>query len=374
MKRLFLLVAAVLAALIAVVVLMREPEPVKIGYLGSLTGKFADLGKTCRDGAILAVEQLNAGGGVNGRPLVVTFRDDVSLPEKAEESFRGFIETGVDVVIGPLISSNAKQILPLVNEFHLPTVGPVVAGDFMAGKDDYFIKLFPASGEFGVKIGELAVRKKSKGRFVTIHDDQNPAYAMPIIAGFNKVVADAGATVVEAIEFNSLASPSYDALAKRINESDPDGVLLITSSLSAANLVQQLKKLGSKAEVYSSSWAASNQLISNGGMAVEGMFFYVPFDKDSALDSSQSFVRSYEERFSEEPTYCSAFNYDAVMLVADVLRESGQSGGAEFKEAVQKVKRFHGVQGPYEIDENGDARRQLFLQTVKDGKFVVVNE
>lgn len=369
-----ILAAAVLIALgIAVgFVVLRAGKPIHMGFIGDLTGKFADLGKTCRDGALMAVEQINAAGGIDGRKLRMTIMDEGAADMDAVEAIRQLAEQNVSVSIGPFTSAAAKNALAHLNEAGLLSVGPVVAGDYMAGKDDYFIKLFPSTALFGSSLAELASEEYGVGNAVVIFDEHNSAYSTPIIEEFARVLERSGGTVQANIAFDSSRNGDYSAIARQAAAYKPDGILLVTSSLSAAMIAQHLRKQGSEATFFSSAWAASNELIANGGSAVEGMLFYIPYDQNLDDPGFQTFVRRFEDRFFYEPTFCSAFNYDAVMMVAEALRQDSWAKGLELRDIILKIGSFKGCQKRFEVDENGDAHRDLILQTVRDGEFVTI--
>ncbi len=352
--------------------LQRPSSPLTLGYISSLTGKYGDLGKTCRDGALLAVEEINASGGVDGRKLNLIIRDDSSVTNNAIGLSAELVEKNVAALVGPMTSAAAKAILPYINSQKLLTVGPVIAGDYMAGKDDYFIKLFPAAGRFGSSLAKVATEKYKLKKFVVMHDDQNNSYAGPILQSFEETAIANGATVDTIIQFNSLENSSYSDIVKDALQHDPDGILLVASALSAAEIVQLIRNSGSSAYVFSPPWALSQSLITNGGRAVEGMLFYTPYSQELDDEDHRAFKENYQARFSSEPTFCSAFNYDAIKLIAKAFEVAGESREDQIRDVVLEIGSFKGCQNEYTLDANGDAKTQLILQTVNNGKFVNV--
>lgn len=352
------------------------PKPaVKIGYIGSLTGKFSDLGKTCRDGAILAVEHVNADGGVSGRFLELVVRDDGSMSQNSLAKAQELAEEGVQAIVGPLASSSAKALLSYVNEHKVVTVGPVISGDYMARKDDMFVKLYPNTSKFGQMLAQLAGKRLGLKNIAVVFDERNQAYSEPILASFQDQLEKSGGNIDATVSFNSLKSIiSYPDLAKELLAAAPDGVLLIASPLDSALLSQQIRMKNKDVVLLSSSWAASEELVTNGGEAVEGIFMYVPFDPDSKHPPFLEFQAQYQSRFASEPSFCSVFNYDAVMLLARALENDVFAQGDALMTRVRDVKDYEGVQGAYSVDANGDADKVLILQTIKDGLLVLYDE
>ncbi len=172
-------------------------KPFVIGYIGSISGKFSDMGKTCRDGALLAVEEINNRGGINGRKIKLEIKDDNSSPTMSLEMAKILASEGIKNIVGPFTSASAANILSYINSEEILTVGPVIAGDMMAEKDDYFIKMYPSTERFGTELGKLAAKDKKLKKLVTIIDENNKAYCEPIVEAFKKEVIFLGGKIVK---------------------------------------------------------------------------------------------------------------------------------------------------------------------------------
>ncbi|WP_432738507.1 ABC transporter substrate-binding protein [Maridesulfovibrio sp. FT414] len=374
MKSLYIAVTAVALCLITALTwqrLITNSTPIRIGYIGSLSGKYSDMGKTCRDGALLAVEEINRAGGINGRKLALVIKDDGSSPASSLERARELQTLGLKIIIGPFTSSSAAKTLDFINKNKILTIGPVVAGDQLAEKDDYFIKLYPSSKLFGTELGKLAVSMGLRNPAI-ITDSNNRVYAEPMAKAFKDQLRKSGAAISTEMEFNSAEKVSYAELIEKILPPRPDAMLIIAGPLHTAMIAQQLRIKGSSIPCMSSSWAANEDLISGGGNAVEGMLMYVPFDRNSTIRAFNDFQKAYENRFSSIPSFCSAFNYEAVKLLAGAIKNSGAVSPEELRTVITDNMPHKGLQENYFIDANGDAQRPLVLQTIKDGKFINV--
>ncbi len=321
----------------------------------------------------MAVEEINASGGVDDRKLQLIVSDDQSSPKIALTVAKQLIDQNVQAIIGPLTSACAKEILELINDKEILTIGPVVAGNYMAQKEDFFIKMYPSTSLFGEKLGKLAASNKDLKRLAIISDDSNLAYTAPIAASFEIKVNEFGGEVIESIHFNSQNKLSFSKLADEIIEANPDGLLLITGPLSTAIILQQLRLKGSSIQSFSSSWAASQELISEGGSAVEGLLLYIPFNSESTLPNYTQFTNSYKDRFTKAPTYCSSFNHDAVYMLAEALKKSAKNSSKKLNELIIEGSPYEGTQGEFDVDKNGDIHNKLFLQAIKNGQFIIID-
>ena len=115
-------------------------SPIAIGFIGGLSGKFSDLGTATRNGALLAIENANDAGGVEGRKLVLFEQDDKQSSETALLAMEEFKKQGVVAVVGPSTSSIAVAVTPVANQNHLLLVAPTATTNKLSGKDDYFMR------------------------------------------------------------------------------------------------------------------------------------------------------------------------------------------------------------------------------------------
>ena len=103
-----------------------DPAPVKVGFLASTSGQISQLGQSARDGTLLAIEVVNARGGVKGRPVVLENFDAAFASAKAKEGVRFLKGKGVAAIIGPVASQIAVDIVPVANALKVPVISPTV--------------------------------------------------------------------------------------------------------------------------------------------------------------------------------------------------------------------------------------------------------
>ena len=128
-------------------------------------------------------------------------------------------------------------------------------------------------------------------------------------------------------------------------------------------LCQHLRKLGCTAPVAITEWAATDDLLTYGGSAVEGLFFYHTFDRNYPSERYESFRHHFLRRFGREPNYAAVHAYDAARILLMAIAEKGPR--TDLRQAIAKMRFFEGVQGRISLPEAGDVGRDLFLVTVK---------
>ncbi|THB80782.1 MAG: amino acid ABC transporter substrate-binding protein [Desulfobacteraceae bacterium] len=368
-KRVLILISIiVLTAGLALYFGLKEPQPIRLGYLGTISGKFAAMGASARNGALLAIEEINASGGVNNRPIELQVMDDGGDPAVCLEAARELYQDGIRTIIGPFTTASATKILPYINQDRILTIGPANAGENLANADDFFIKLFPSTKMMGELTAQLAVRMNLSTAAV-ITDHRNKVFGDTMIAGFKAVYEGRGKQLVDQVEYYSNEQISHFDLAEIALRKHPDGVFIISSPIDTAMLAQNLKKNDPDVVLFTSAWAISRELIENGGPAAEGMRFYVPFISNDQSERFLKFKHSYEARFSEAPTHVSIFNYEAVRILKRVLEHAEATDAVMLKKHLLGIQKFEGMQSDFTINENGDAQRALFLHEIRNQSF-----
>lgn len=338
---------------------------VSIGLVTSLSGRYSDMAVNCRNGAVLAVEDLQKKSGKYSFRLVTM--DDEGDPARSQKCIKELAAQGVSFVVGPLVTGTATWAVPEINAQGMLTVGPVIAGENLAGKDDFFIKLFPSTEQLAARLSSYAVKKAGVTSLAAIYDVGNREYSELWYANLKKFIEQEGGRVSAPVVYKAGDAVRYDRIAETALEKKTQGVFVCASGFDSALLCQQLKKRGA-VPVFLSSWASTNELITAGGRSVEGVILCQPYDWESDSASYRSFSDRYSGRFSRIPNYGAMFHYEAVMLLADAIAKAGPDPGKAKKEIISKGY-FDGLQGRVNVDRNGDVTRPLYIYTVEKNRF-----
>ncbi len=343
-------------------------EPVQIGFLGGISGRVADLGIGGRDGALLAIELRNQSGGIGGRQIELIVEDDQQDPEIAKQVVTRLINRKVAAIIGPMTSAMGMATVPLVNEAQLLMLSPTVTTTDLAGLDDYFLRVIDSTTEYARKSANYHFSVQGSRRITAALDLRNKAYTESWLKEYRKGFEDAGGTIVETVTFSSSDDSRFSDLAQRLLQSRPDGVLILANSVDTALLAQQLRKRDAKVHINACEWSATERLIELGGKAVEGLVIAQFIDRASQQASYLAFRTAYLERFKREPGFPGLTGFDAANVVLDGL--AAQTSSQTLKQVILARREFTGAQSLIRFDAYGDASRDTFLTTVRDGAFV----
>lgn len=360
--RRFALAAALLAG-------CGEPAPLRVGFLGGVSGRVADLGVGGRNGAQLAVEAFNALGGINGRPVELLTRDDEQDPELARRRFAELADAGVAAVVGPMTSGVCAAVLPDANARRLLLLSPTCTAKDFGGKDDYFMRVISPTVVYAEHSARYQYEVMGMRKLALIYDLRNHAYSESWGDDFRRAFGALGGRVVAVRSFASGDDAGLAGLVESVLKAAPDGVVLVANSVDAALLVQQIRRRSAAVAIATAEWSSTERFIELAGKAADEVVMAQFLDRDSTAPAYQAFRARYRERFGDEPGFAGVAGYDATTVLLEALR---RQPGRSPKEALLAVRRFDGLQGPIEFDANGDADRRTYVTRVRNGRFVVV--
>ncbi len=346
-----------------------DPEPIKIGFIGGLSGRVADLGLAGRNGATLAVEEINQAGGINGRKVELLLADDQQNEAIARQNISQLIEQGAVALIGPMTSAMATAVLPLVNEHKMTMLSPTVTTESLTGKDDFFLRICSDTSTYSARMARYLGQQRGINKVAVIYDLANKTYTEDWFRGFKQEFEALGGEIVFQKAYHSGPDVRFSEFAQAILTHSVDAVLSISAAMDTAMLSQQLRKRDFTKTIAAPAWSATEKLIEMGGKAVEGLIVSQFFDRQSQAPAYLQFRQKYQQRFIEEPGFVSVAAYDATgVILTALLKEPEQA----IKETIIEIGQFHGIQQTFHIDRYGDAIRPTFITQVRDGQFMAL--
>ena len=363
--RLALLCLACLAARLG------AQEPIKIGIFASLTGREASFGQTNSRGAAFAIEELNAAGGVLGRPLELIPEDTRSQQGEAATAVKKLLARDkVVAVVSGTGSSAALEAAPLCQAAGVPLVAATATNPRVTEAGDYVFRacfIDPFQGTVLAKFvgGTLKLRR------VAILTSVSNAYSVGLTRYFKEQFAGAGGAIVAEQKYSE-GDKDFRAQLTAIKAAGADAIFASGNYGESALICLQARQLGLTVPLFGGDTWDSPALVEIGGRAVEGSYFPGHFSPDSADPAVRGFVQRFRTRWGKSPDSGTSLGYDAVMLLADAIRRAGSTDSAKIRDALAATKDFAGVTGRITLDAQRNASKSAVIFTVKDGKFVYV--
>jgi branched-chain amino acid transport system substrate-binding protein len=340
---------------------------IALGYTATLTGDFASYGLEMREGVDLAVEQLNAGGGIDGREVSIVSADDEGSPANGPVVAQQFCDdTSIAAVLGYSFSSVALAALPVYDQCGLPIVASAVTSPELTGASDVFFRDVFTDAYQGAEMGTHVFDGGVEKVAVLYQQDD---YGQGVSEAFTTAYEEAGGEVTSSQAYQLGAVDFATAINTALADS-PDAVFIGGFYTEAAAIAQQLRAGGSDLPIFGTDGAVSPDLVSLGGDAVEGMTVYSAFSAAADTPAAGDFVTAFTEKYDKAPSSWAALAYDATNVVAEAITDAGSTDRAAVAEALAAIDGFGGVTGDISFDDGGDRLGQLIFLKVDGGEFV----
>ncbi|MHC5083445.1 MAG: ABC transporter substrate-binding protein [Planctomycetota bacterium] len=362
------LVIAVLAISLIIYAFSSRSEPIKIGFLGVLTGRGADLGISGRNGALLAIEAKNQQGGIHGRQITLIVEDDKLSQEVGVQAAAKLIEQDVEAIIGPMASSVAVAVVDVMNAHRVLAIGPTISTNELTGKDDYFYRVFPYSAQTTKLLAEHVYHRMGIRSVAVVLDVTNRAHTESNLISFQEVFESLGGKIVDTLSFVSGQDIVFTEMAREATKTQPECLYLLTNAMDTAFLCQQLSKMEKQIPIISSDWSLTDDIIQFGGQSVEGILAFHTIDHHSQSERFLQFQKDYRARFGDDPSFSAIHAYDASRILIAALEKNSDRNA--IRQTIQEIGTFEGLQTKISFDSNGDVQRKHFLMVIENGEFV----
>lgn len=344
--------------------------PRRLAFLGGLTGRIADLGVGGRDGVLLALEQANARGGLDGRRLELDAYDDAQDEDTARAALARLHAAGHRVVIGPMTSAMAQAVLPLAQQRGVTLLSPTVTTSELVGRDDAFLRIVSSVTDYARRSAEFHAGLRGLKRFAVVLDAANASYARAWADEFAQALGHHGAQLVHEQAYRSGPDFSVDALVGEALASQPQALAIVTGAFDAARIAQAVRKRDVAVQMLASEWSATGHFIQLAGRAAEGVHHTQFLDRQSQAPAYRAFLTTFSARYAREPDFAEVAGFDAAQVLLKAL--AAQRQGETAKATLLRVRRFDGLQDEIAFDDWGDATRRISITQVRMGRFEVV--
>jgi len=346
-------------------------EVIKIGEYASLTGSEATFGQSSHKGTALAVDDLNAAGGVLGKKIQLITEDDQSQAGQPATVVRKLISSdGVMAVLGEVASSRSLEAAPICQENKIPMISPASTNPRVTEAGDYIFRVCfidPFQGTVMANFARKTLKLKSAAVLKETSSDYSVGLAKYFVAGFT---ADGGNIVGE--ENYSHGDKDFSAQLTALKADNPDGIFVPGYYTEVGLIALQARQLGITVPLFGGDGWESSSLVPIGGRALEGCYFSTHYSPQDTSPAVQNFVKEYRARYGDTPDAMAALGYDSAMILADALKRAGSTEGAKVREALAATKDFAGVTGKITIDSNRNASKPAVILTITNGQFQYV--
>ena len=396
MKQRLIMWLAVVAGVVLVLavawaaILWTRPEPIRIAFANSLSGPSAPAGTESLVATQLAIDEVNAKGGVNGRPIELVLFDDASNPAVARANAQAIADSPCVAVLGHFLSSTSLAAAPAYKDARIPALtGSAAADDLTSGNEYYFRALTPISTQARSIAEHLrAVMKEPKVRLVHTRD----AYGESFVSGFAAAYPLVQWRVFGLDVASGQIGSMDEALDAAAQEPGPGVIVIGAAADFVADIVKALRRRGIKGTIIASQGAARESYLQNfvnepeekahPGFFSENLYAASSLIFDSAGVAAQAFAADYKTKVGTSPSWVAGGAYDAARLMIEALKRADVKNRSDSKIADRDRVRVAlgaidspksavaGLTGRLYFNTNRDIPRPIRLGFFRYGRFV----
>ena len=343
---------------------------VKLSYVGEISGAGAVSGGNFRDGIILAVEEINAKGGILGEKIALSNLDTQSNPGVARSQVQKAIDTDPYVILGPIFSGNVKSTMPLLKQAEIPHLVGGEAAELTSMGDNY---LFRTS--FGQQIGipKIAnfIRDEIKAKtlaLIWVNNDFGKGGRDALL----REMASRGIKVVADVSTES-GQVDFAADVVKLKAANADAVFVYSNEEECARIMREAKKQGLKGPFIGDTTLLSQKTIELAGEAANGVMGHVGLSADAPIPAVTEFAAKFQKRFNYKPDHNGIKGYTAVYAIKYVTEQKTKKFDRKaFTDALHGLT-ITPAQEPNILiettwDKNGEIDRISFLAEVVNGQ------
>lgn len=338
-----------------------------IASANPMTGDSAQFGDMKVKAIELALEQINAEGGIDGKQVKLLVGDDTGNPKEAPNVAQRFASNdNVLAVIGHWNSSATLAARGIYEAAGIPVITDSVNQQITDGTTPHVFRISLTDTTQAINLAQYAYDKlgaESAAILFTAND-----FGTGLKNEFTTEFENLGGNVVASETYFEGQSKDFSPQLTKINGAKPDVLFVAGYYVETALIAQQARSIGLDAQMIGTEGISSEELIKLGGDAVEGIKFAAFFHPDVEFEGTREFVEAFREKYDREPDNYTALAYDSTMLILEGIKANGATREG-ITEYIANANDFPGIAGPISF-ENNEVTRNIIILEVKDGKIV----
>jgi branched-chain amino acid transport system substrate-binding protein len=347
-----------------------EATEIVVGEVAALTGGTATFGQSSHAGTQMAVDEINAAGGLLGKKVKLITEDDQSKQGEAGTVAKKLISReNVIALLGEVASGRSLEMAPIAQKAGIPMISPASTNPKVTAEGDYIFRVCFIDPFQGTVMAKFALARGWKK--VAIMTDVKQDYSVGLTQFFKEYFTKNGGTIVGEQSYSS-GDKDFKAQLTKLKDGAPDAILASGYYNETGLIAVQARELGISAPLLGGDGWDSPSLVEVAGKAIEGSFFSNHFSAEDKSPLIQEFITKYKAKHNATPDAMAALGYDSMMILAAAIKKAGTTEGKALRDAIAATKDHQGITGVITLDQDRNANKPAVILTIKDGKFVYV--
>ncbi len=346
-------------------------EPVRVGVIQPLTGPVAYDGTIYVNTLKMIVEDMNAKGGVLGRPIQLVVEDGACVPAQSVNAAEKLVvREKVPVLIGAFCSTSSGAVMEVAKKYKVPHItGISTAASLTEQGNQYFFRAVATTPMLADAFGPemAAVVKGKRFAFLVINDD----WGRTVASAYPKSLERAGSQTV-GTEFFQPSDLQFLSFITKIKGLNPDAIVMAANTQHAAALSKQIREMGLTVPLFGEGSWTSDSYLKLAGETSEGVHGLVEYVHTIPGEVNAAFVKAFQARFKDNPTKFAGAAHNVIHIVLDAIKRASSTDPEKIREALEKTD-YTGLVGNIKFNEKHQAYGQtVYMAQIRNKVPVVV--
>ncbi|MBR0382906.1 MAG: ABC transporter substrate-binding protein [Eubacterium sp.] len=357
-----------------------EGDAFYIGGIGPTTGGAAIYGNGVKNGAQIAIDEINEAGGINGYKIEYNFQDDTHDAEKSVNAYNTLKDWGMQILLGTVTSTPCTAVAAETANDNIFEITPSASSpDVLQGDESNVFQVCFSDPNQGAKSAEYIATNKLAKKVAVIYDSSD-VYSSGIEATFEAQAKDLGFDIVSKSAFTADSKTDFNTQLKQAQDKGAELVFLPIYYQEASIILTQANDMGYKPVFFGVDGMDGILTVENFDTKLaEGVMLLTPFAADSEDEAVQSFVKKYQDAYGEIPNQFAADAYDGVYAIKAAIEKAGVTPDMDASEMCDALKKamteitVPGITGGEEglqWNAKGEVNKEPKAVIIKDGAYV----
>ncbi len=325
-------------------------ESIKIGFIGPLTGDYANYGTLCKQAVQMAIEEINANGGINGVEIKLYAEDSEGDPQKALAAMEKLSSSDkVCAIIGPVLTGEAFSVAERAEAEGIVIITPSASHKDITNIGEYIFRTTPSDGLQGEVAGKYWYEVLGYRKLAVLYAKND--YSQGLYESMSEAFTAEGGKIVATATF-MVGDKDFKTQLTNLKNTDAEAIYIPDYTAEMAQILEQASQLGIDKPFLSGDGFLSEEIYTLAGQYTDGVI-YTASAKITESDKNKVFKENYTAKWGVGPDSFASNAYDATYILASVIEKVGTNRAA-IKNGMQQVKDFEGVNGIINFAENGD--------------------
>jgi branched-chain amino acid transport system substrate-binding protein len=339
-----------------------------VGEYASINGQNATFGRSSHNGTQLAIDEINAGGGVLGKQIKLMSEDDNSKQEEATSAVQKLINHDkVVALLGEVASSRSRAGGQIAQQAKIPMISPASTNEEVTRIGDYIFRICFIDPFQGEAMANFAMKTLHAKRAAILLDTKQD-YSLGLANSFRETIRKNGGDIVSEQAYSS-GDKDFRAALTSIRASNPEVIFIPGYYSEVSLIVRQARELGITCPLIGGDGWDSSELTKGAEKEFNGTYFSNHFSTEDPDSAVQNFIKKYKAKYQIDPDAMSALGYDAANILADAMKRAGSTDSKKLRDAIAATKDFSGVTGSITINAERNALKPLTILQIVDGKY-----